>query len=264
MSPHVDILEQKEALGRPFIGSLLFHSGLALVIGGMSLAGGGSTFTLGSPNGGRMGAVMVNPVSIPLPNRGGQTNPVANDTKSHVPTPPPEKTTKKAAPPLDTKAVPIPIKNAPAKPSWYHPELAQNNKYRAKQDFKQNQVYSNAGQALSSPMMQMPGGGGVGLSGDNSPFGTQFGAYADLLVRQVGRVWNRPGGNFSATPRAIISFTLHRDGTIADVKISQKSGVPALDFSAQRAILDAAPFPAFPAGLNKSQVGIDFVFELSR
>jgi len=112
--------------------------------------------------------------------------------------------------------------------------------------------------------MQMAGGGGVGLSGTNSPFGTQFGAYADLLLRHVSRFWNKPSINTSSVPHATISLTLPRDGTIADVKISEKSGIPALDFSAQRAILDAAPFPAFPAGFNKSETPIDFVFELRR
>jgi protein TonB len=264
---HVDILDQKEGLGRPFIGSVIFHVGLgAAIAGGAWVTGSsGNRVLLGDPNGGRMGSVIVNPVNIPLPNRGAQTNPVASDTKSQLPTPPPPKKAPPKAPPIDAKAIPIPSKKATAKqqmPSWYHPELAQNNKF--KQDVKPNQLTSGVGTALSSPMMQIPGGGGVGLTGTNSPFGTQFGAYADLLMRQVGRYWNRPSVNVSGVPRAIVSFTLHKDGTITDVRISQKSGIPQLDFSAERAIRDAAPFPAFPAGFNKTETGIDFVFELSR
>jgi len=113
---HVDILEQKDSLGRPFIGSLVFHVGLTVIISGAAWVTGSSTrLQLGDPNGGRFGAVMVNPVSIPLPNRGGQTNPLASDTKSQLPTAPIEKPTKKAAPIPDANAIPIPGKTVPKK-----------------------------------------------------------------------------------------------------------------------------------------------------
>src|SRR5262245_39918160 len=263
---HVDILDEKEGLGRPFIVSLLFHVGLGVTIaGGAWVTGGGERVLLGDPNGGRMGSVVVNPVNIPLPNRGAQTNPVASDTKSQLPTPPPEKKAPPKAPPVDAKAIPIPSKKATAKqqmPSWYLPEEA--SKFRAKQKFESNQLYSNAGTAMSNPMMQMPGGGGVGLTGTNSPFGTQFGAYADLLLRHVSSHWNKPPVNSGGVPHATVTVTLHSDGTISGLRISEKSGIPALDFSAERAILDSVPFPKFPQGFGKSETPIDFVFELRR
>jgi periplasmic protein TonB len=264
MSPHVDILDQPEHLGRSFVGSLVFHAGLAFVIGGVTWASRGSGITLGSPGGGRMGAVIVSPVNIPLPNRGGETNPVANDTKSQLPTPPPEKKAPKSTPKApDPNAIPLPSKNATKKPSWWIADKP--DKFREKQKFEPNQLYSQSGQRLSSPNMQLQGGGGVGLSGSNSPFGSQFGAYGDLIISQVARKWNKPGADTrNTTPRVIVSFTLHRDGSVSDVKISQRSGNQALDYSGQRAIFDAAPFPPFPPGLNKSEIGIDFVFELGR
>src|SRR5215471_9812745 len=224
MSPHVDILEQQERLGRPFVGSILFHTGLAVVIAGATWVSHQDGLKLGTSDGGRMGIVIVNPVNIPLPNHGAQINPVANPTKSQVPTPPPEKkappkATQKAP---DPNAVPLPSKNSTKKPSWWIAD--QPNKFREKQKFNSNQLYSKAGQVLSSPNMQMQGGGGVGLSGSNSPFGSQFGAYADLLISQVARKWNKPGVDArNATPHVTVSFTLHRDGTVSDVKITQRS-----------------------------------------
>jgi len=263
MSPHIDILDQPERLGRPLLGSILFHAGLAVVIGGVTWVQQRPGFTLGSSEGGRMGSVIVNPVSIPLPNRGGQINPVARDTPSQVPTPIPEKKAppKAAEKPPDADAVPLPSRNATRKPSWWIAD--QPDKFRAKQKYEPNQVYSSAGQRLSNPNIEVQGGGGVGLSGSNSPFGNQFGAYADLIVRRVASVWNKPSVDArGATPRVTVSFTLHRDGSVTDVKVSQRSGIPALDYSAQRAILDAAPLPPFPPGLNKNETGIDFIFEL--
>jgi len=265
VSPHVDILEQPERLGRPLLGSILFHASLAVLVGGVTWFEQRQSMTLGSQDGGRMGSVIVNPVSIPLPNRGAETNPVARNTPSQVPTPIPEKKAppKAASKAPDANAVPLPSKNATRKPSWWIAD--QPDKFRAKQKFETNQLYSKAGQAMSDPNMQIQGGGGVGLSGSNSPFGTQFGAYADLLVRRVASVWNKPGVDArTSTPRVTVSFTLRRDGSVADVKITQKSGIPALDYSAQRAILDAAPFPPFPQGFNKTETGIDFIFELGR
>jgi protein TonB len=263
MSPHVDILEQSEHLGRPFVGSIVFHSALAVLVAGATWVQNRDSLRLGSPGGGRPGAVLVTPSSIPIPNSGGPINPVANPTKSQLPTPPEKKAPPKSSPKApDPNAVALPSKNAPPKkPSWY---TEPNDKFRKAQKFEPNQLYSTAGRPLSNPNMQVPGTGGIGLSGTNSPFGSQFGAYAELLIQQVARVWNKPALTTNNSPQATVSFTLRRDGSVVDVKITQRSGLPALDFSAQRAILDAAPFPPFPPGLNKAEAGIDFVFELKR
>jgi outer membrane biosynthesis protein TonB len=48
------------------------------------------------------------------------------------------------------------------------------------------------------------------------------------------------------------------------VRITQRSGNPSLDFSAQRAILDAAPFQALPGQFQRNEVEIEFWFELRR
>jgi periplasmic protein TonB len=51
---------------------------------------------------------------------------------------------------------------------------------------------------------------------------------------------------------------------VAGVRITQKSGISALDVSAQRAIYDAAPFPKLPEQFSKNEAEIEFVFELKR
>lgn len=258
MAAHADVLEQPERLAKPFWVSLTLH---VLVLGGLA-AGNlipSQRLTMGSPTGGGMGAYMVNPVkSIPIPNQGGPENPVANDTKSQVPTPPvPKEKTKpipKAkAPDLDA----IPLKSdktlkhrAEAQP--------QPNKFREKQTYSPSQLYSDTGQRASSPMYQVPGGGGVGL-GDNSPFGDQFGWYANIIRDNIARSWKplkTPG-----SPSVVITFTIRRDGSVANVKIAQSSGNQTLDFSAERAVLDTQ-LPALPQGFPRNQADVQLKFEL--
>ena len=207
--------------------------------------------------------VKVNPVNIPLPNRGVQINPVASDSPSQLPTRSPEQMSpaKERVLPQVTEAIPIPSERATKMPPWYHTEEA--NEFRKEQKAESNHLYGKA-TALGNPNREIPGGGGPLLSGTNSAFGSQFGAYADLLVQQVGRHWNKPALTTGGTRHTTVSFTLHRDGKVADVKITETSGIPSLDYSAQRAILEAAPFPPFPSGFNKTETGIDFIFELKR
>jgi TonB family protein len=63
-----------------------------------------------------------------------------------------------------------------------------------------------------------------------------------------------------------VTFTILKDGSLApgSVKITQRSGIAPLDYSAQRAIFDAAPFPQLPQGFPRSQADIELSFELRR
>jgi protein TonB len=267
MPARADILDQTERLGKPLAGSLILHVSFAALV----LTGGWITQhraeQWGSLDGGGMGSVAVNVVArIPLPERSGATNPVANDTESAVPTPPPQPKTQTKAkePDPDLDAIPIKSRNATKKAAV---AASTPNKFRAQQKDMPNQVYSAVGQALVSPSIGLTGGGGVGI-GTNSPFGTQFGYYADLLRNKVAQNW-RTGDldpRIRSAPEVIIEFTLQRDGSVVpgSVQIAQRSGNMALDYSAQRAILDASPFPPLPQGFTKSRADIQFVFQLRR
>ena len=111
----------------------------------------------------------------------------------------------------------------------------------------------------------MQGSGTMGL-GENSPFGNQFGAYAEILRNMVASKWRTSDidARIRTAPQVIVTFTLHRDGSVTNVHITQSSGNTALDRSGQRAILDASPFPKMPPQFPKDQTDIDFVFELKR
>jgi len=258
MAGHVDILDEQDRLSRWFVSSLGFHILLAASLLSYGVLFGGRVAQWGSPTGGGIGAVAVNPVArIPLPARQAPQNPVANQTESQVPTPPPQPKAKPKPRVEEFEPDAIPLKGRNLR---YNRESAVANKFREQQRFQSNQLYSEAGQRLSSPMYGLQGGGGVGV-GDNSPFGAQFGWYAKLIVDKVGRNW-RTSDLRNVSQIATVTFILKRDGSVSHVRITQPSGNSALDFSAQRAIWDAEPFPALPPQYPENQAEVELHFSL--
>src|ERR1035438_1236372 len=143
MAGHADILDRPEPLRQSFWGSVALHG---MVIGGLLLAGAverASRLNMGDPHGGGLGSVMVNPVAtIPLPNRGGLENPVANDTESLVPEAP--KATPKAAPKVKAPAPnAIALKNDKAQ-KRPRDAGAQPNKWRDPQKEEEDQLHLQA------------------------------------------------------------------------------------------------------------------------
>jgi protein TonB len=261
MSAHADILDRPEPLARPFWVSLTMH---LVVLGGLTFGAWADRhrINMGSPTGGGMGGMLVNPVStIPLPNRGGPVNPVANDTQSQVPTPPAPKEKIKPIPKAKTPppdAIPLKSEKAQTKRQAEAQSQAQINKFREQQKDSVSQLYSSGGQRASNPMYQVQGGGGVGL-GDNSPFGEEFGYYANIIRDNIARAWKpvRTGGSLSV----VVTFTIQRNGSIANVKVATSSGNQGLDFSAQRAVLDTQ-LPPLPDKFPRNQAEVQMKFEL--
>src|ERR1051326_1310770 len=90
MSQYLETLDQRESLGRHWLASLAVHAGVL----GMLLCTRFSSHTRNdwgslTPGGGAVGVSVVK--SIPLPSRPGLVNPLASDTQTTVPLPPPAK-----------------------------------------------------------------------------------------------------------------------------------------------------------------------------
>ncbi len=264
MHTHGDVFDRPDRVGGSFAGSISLHVSVAAALLLYTAMEASRKPIMGEANGGGMGAVAVTAVhTIPLPSRRAPENPVANPTESAVPTPPPKLKPQVKAKAPDPKAIPLPDKMA--QPKLARPDRPAPNKFRLAQPDRPNQVYSPVGQALSSPMYQKQGAGGIGIGTDN-PLGQQFGAYAKLIIDQVGRKWNTATLTMQTAPVAIVTFTINRDGSVPSnsVRIAQSSGISPVDISAQRAVLDAAPFPPLPAGFPRSDAQIELRFELRR
>jgi protein TonB len=259
MRTYVDILDERESLRGPFVQSMALHAAVAGLLVWSGISYQHSHEVWGSANTQAGDVVSVNPVNIKLPSRAGIKNPVANDTESQVPQvpkPQPKKQTKAPEP----KAIPLPSHRHVDTRSL---EQLSPQRYRP-QAPPDNQVFSSHAPAAVSPMFEKPGSGGVGV-GPNSVFGNQFGAYADLVIKRVTDKWQTNGlGGLHTAPMVIITFDILRDGSVRNAKVAQRSGNDALDYSAQRAVMDAGPFPPLPAEYNRSEANVELRFQLQR
>ena len=189
MTPHVDILEQPTACAPSFFGSLAFHVTAGRPpLSALAWMQSRNTISLGDPERRRPGIgrgdtrFRASAARIaPLPRtRWPRTpsRPYPTPVSKAKPAP------KVTAP--DPKAIPIPSRDAKlTRPS---PRRSAARQMARPQKDLPNQVYSTAGTRVSTPDFALAGGGGVGV-GNNSPFGNQFGAYADLLRTRVAQYW---------------------------------------------------------------------------
>ena len=255
---HADILDQGDSLRKPLIASLVFHVSflaLATVYTLWMAHIGHETWGTNTAGG---GAVEVSPVkTIPIPGRNAPLNPLAHDTESQVPEPPPEKKVQKQIPKPQPDAIPL-WRDKP--PREQPPTVARRN--MPQQQWRENQLYSVEGQAANSPMYNMPhGGGSIGVG--PGVFGQQYGAYASLIIQRIAEKWMTA----SLDPRsqrspAIISFEIRRDGSVSTPTIMQSSGNYNIDVSAQRAVVMAAPFPALPPQYGRDSASVEIRFNL--
>ncbi len=264
MTARAHILEERESLRGSFAGSVFLHTLLFASIAAYAILGQRSHELWGSPNAMGGGAMGVNIVKqIPLPSRSGRVNPVANDTQSTVPEPPPEAKPKprvERPQPVDPDAIEMQSKNA----KRITAAGSARNRWREQQKERPNQVYSSTGESLVSPMQGMTGSGGIGVGAGT--LGTRCGEYVDRLRQVVGEKW-RTGeidARIKQAPTVVVMFTLQQNGQTKDLRVAQSSGNVTLDRSAMRAIADATPLPAIPPQCGRDTASIEFHFSLRR
>ena len=249
------LLKHREPLVKPFAGSLVAHAGVVgALLASYLLRTHVETFGYQTQSSGSVGISVTK--SIPIPQKDGRVNRLANDTESVVPQAPPKKREVAKAPPPDPRAIPLPTRNALKKPA---PQPSTRDIYKP-QPLRPNQVYSDTREALKSPNFAMQGAGGVGL-GENTTLGNRFGYYADLMRRQIASKWNT-GGMQNDGRKVLVTFAILRDGTVEGVRVAQPSGNYALDTSAQRAVLEASPLPQLPAGYQQNSAQVELWFQV--
>ncbi len=257
--PGRDLWDQPEPLNRAFVAALTLH---VTLVAGMGIYGWVSSHheSFGAPDAGG-GAIGIEAVkSIPLLHSGEQ-NPVANDTESQVLQQPSKPVEREKVEKVSPNAVALKMKKR--LPAYV---ASEHQKFRPFKQIDENQVFAKQAPQVSNPLFSaMPGSGRIG-TGANTTLGTRFGGYAQQIQQLVAQKWhtNDVDARVQTAPVVIASFDLLRDGRIRNLRVVQPSGVPALDYSAQRAILEASPFPPIPAGFDKDSAHVEFTFELKR
>jgi protein TonB len=237
-----------EPIAAPAAGSIAFH---ALLFGGILLYGVlGGLFhhnQWGSEEAG--GAIEVNlTAALPLPSdHPPNDNVLATETPSEAPAEkvakPQEKVEEDAIPIASKVKKQKDSKTAP-KTQQHQPEPKQENRARFGE-----QAGSSTARAMQS---QVAAQGPVSVNvGD---FGSRFGYYVSNIERKMGSNWYKQVVD-PRTPkgaRAYILFTIHRDGSVSEIKMDKSSGVPTLDRSCLQAAQRVDTFGNLPAQYNQN------------
>jgi protein TonB len=194
--------------------------------------------------------------SLPLPSPQLNSDSVLA-TQSPSPAPLIPEKAAQAAP--DLTAIPIPAKPkqvktiapkaAPAPPKYVQP--------------KQQQHRANYGEAAPSSIpTSIPTSADKSVVVQNGDFGSRFGWYVDVIKRTVAQNWYSQLADPKASMghSAVITFVVHRDGSVSDPRIAQSSGVSSLDLSAIQAVERVNAFGPLPPGYVGSSVTVAYTF----
>lgn len=126
--------------------------------------------------------------------------------------------------------------------------------------------------------MKVPTGAGTQPGSSSTPgiaiksegggdFASRFGWYVEGVRSCIKRNWHQdtinPSVRAARTAHAIAEFTIYRDGSVKDVRISQSSGDSTMDNSARRALADCTPMQQLPSDYSSPNVRVTFDFDLS-
>lgn len=247
-----------EPMAGPAAGSLLLHGALAvcLLTYGM-LAGFFHHKDWGGDGAG--GAIQVSLTSaLPLPSDSAQP-PNQNVLSTETPSQAPAEVTPKAKQAVDDSALEIAGKQK-------KPEQQTAHRTPPRQTAPQPENTAQYGEQAGSSMARSLAPQGF-TAGQTTVSDSSFGNLFSYYVRGIN---SRMGSNFfkqeveQHTPRgarAYIEFTIHRDGSLSNIKLAQSSGSPTLDRACQLAAQRVDTFGPLPSQYNQSTVMTSYYCE---
>ena len=100
--------------------------------------------------------------------------------------------------------------------------------------------------------------GGVRRRMDTSLFNTvatPYGAYDSMLISMIRQHWydllDERSYALDSRGKVVLQFVLHPDGRITDMKVAENTAGEVLGIVCQKAVLDPAPFPAWPTEMRR-------------
>ncbi|HSK11275.1 MAG TPA: energy transducer TonB, partial [Vicinamibacterales bacterium] len=103
------------------------------------------------------------------------------------------------------------------------------------------------------------GGGGTGGSLDVGSFCCPD--YLITMRRLIQTNWNARQG---VEGSVVVKFVIQRDGRLTDVEIEERTGLPALDLTAERAIVMTRQLPPLPAAFPDRSLTVHLRFNYRR
>jgi TonB family protein len=94
----------------------------------------------------------------------------------------------------------------------------------------------------------------------NQPVDPQWTDYMNELQSQIVGKWFPPSGQDVYKPVAV-EIRVRKDGKLSKADIVLSSQIPDVDRAARKAVLDAAPFKAFPAGVKGDFARFELKFD---
>ena len=252
-------LEQElagEPLARPATGSIVLHAGLTIAIVLYYIVGGFHTNIWGGSAAG--GAIRVNITSaLPLPSdQPINDNVLATEKPSPAPEIPQPKVESKT---IDMNAIPIPGKKEKIKPQ---PVPKASPKQQPVQQDNRARYGEQAGSSMPRAITgQTTTVGPTSVS--EGDFGSRFPWYVDGINRKMSQSWNKSEVD-PRTPkgaRVFLTYTIHRDGSPADVQVDRSSGSSTLDRSCIRGVQRVDTFGNLPTGYNSSTLKVSYYCE---
>jgi protein TonB len=258
--PHLrETWDHPEPVAGSWAGSLLLHGALvALALSSSLYLHLFHTDRWGQmSSGSAINATLVSAApTLPLPSTQMDTDSVlATQTPSPAPLPP----APQAVPVPEEKAIPIPVKKKVVKKVA---PVAHPKPPKYVQPPKQQHRAAYGESAPSSIPMATAAAANKSVVVQNGDFGSRFGWYVDVIQRTVAQNWysQLADPNASMGHSVTVTFTVHRDGSVSNVRIAQPSGVPSLDMSATQAVQRVGAFGPLPAGYAGSSVTVAYTF----
>lgn len=254
----------RDPFGPPMAKSLLLHLGLVSALALLLYFNAryrGQEWGNKGPVGAMQVTMVTSSAAIPLPQTAPPTpNVLATQLPSPAPAPPSKATIQQ----VEQNAIPILERKPKIHPRDQRhvesPKHAQplNQPHRAEYGeaapTQLAHATNNAKAANTNP---------VNVS--NGQFAAMFPAYVQMITRRVQEYWYTQE-IASGTPygsQAIVDFTIHRDGAVSDVRISQPSSSPTLNASAVRAVQRVGSFIPLPSQYTGSTVSVEYTFTYS-
>ena len=265
----------REHFDRGLLMSLLLHVALASIVvlsPAIFPAFGEASWGTGTAGGEGMSVQIVSSISgVPLPAPAVvNEDAAANESAGFYETEPepalepaPEEAVAEAEPVPETTA---PVETTPPpEPETTPPPPRAPDEPEAEPETDNTLPFGEGGRPSINYGQAGGEGTGVGAIGEGA-FGELYGSYVDTITRRISENWlqSTVDMNLRRAPRIYMNFDILRDGSIANVEISESSGNRSLDRSARRAVFASNPLVPLPAGFRGRSVRVSFWFEYTK